>query len=148
MLTFAIKTVLRCLLNSDKLHNVNKNNRKLYTSLHHVIWLSQNDSTALHAACDEGNVNEVRNLICKENVMINVQDNNGNIPLHISCQRGHADFFVSLMLEGAVETITNDNTYIPAKYVGRKIKLKKMLDRNILQEELLKMTYKRYNKIN
>ena len=43
-----------------------------------------------------------------ENIL-NVQNNDGNTPLHIACDDGNSDTVEALMCAGVKETITNDN---------------------------------------
>ena len=70
------------------------------------------------------------NLVYVRDHEINVQDNEGETPLHEACYRGHSYILEILMLAGADETITNDNGKTPAQVVNREHKeLLKLLDR-------------------
>ena len=88
----------------------NKNN----TALHYAIWCSKHNFTRLHQACEKGNVVEVQRLIYNEGFKIDAQDDNGDTPLHIACKAGDRDVVSALMIDGADETLRNDNWYTPA----------------------------------
>ena len=95
-------------VNSTFFHNNN-------TALHYVVWHSKDDNTQLHQACITGDVTEVSRLVFLIDNKINVQDNNGDTPLHKACYHGHSEIIKTLMLVEADETITNDEGETPTQ---------------------------------
>ena len=126
--------------------NVNVADYDGNTALHYAVWCSKDINTLLHKASGDmysddnrGDVSEVLRLVNEKGHKINVQDNNGNTPLHNACYNGHSDVVETLMLAGADETITNDLQITPAQVAwGRgHNKLLKLLDRDSLWQVLL-----------
>ena len=114
------------------------------TSLHYAVWYSKDDYTQLHLACGyrygyRGDVTEVLRLIYASGHKFNVQDNNGDTPLHYACSNGYSDIVETLMLAGADETITNDRGETPAKVAERMghNELQNLLDRDRLFQVML-----------
>ena len=87
----------KALLSSNLNFEINAEEKILNnTALHYTVWHNENSFTELHSACEEGDENEVIRLILK-GANINAQDNNGNMPLHIACKKGHGDIIIALM---------------------------------------------------
>ena len=125
-------SLIKALLESNLAFKINEEDKKTNnTSLHYAIWHQRNDFTDLHSACGRGDENEVSRLIYNKGVVINVQDNEGNTPLHIACKKIHSDIAVFLMMSNADETITNDKTKTP-KDICKSLTLKLKLDRHQL----------------
>ena len=117
------------------------------TALHLAVWRSKGflGYTQLHGACSyRGDVTEVLSLLYVRGHKINVQDNDGNTPLHLACLYGHSDIVETLMLAGADGTITNDDGKTPAQVAerGRYNELLKLLDRDSLWQVMLWRRYK------
>ena len=55
-----------------------------------------------------GNLIVMLNMINLKGHNVNVQDNDGETPLHITCKSGPSDAVEALMLAGADETMTNN----------------------------------------
>ena len=111
------------------------------TALHLAVWCSKDRGyTQLHEACGyRGDVTEVLSLVYVRGHKINVQNNDGNTPLHLACYTGHSDIVETLMLAGADETITNDEGKTPAQVAESKrhSELLKLLDRDSLWQVML-----------
>ena len=93
-----------------------------------------------YTACDRrGDVTEVLSLVYVRGHKINVQNNDGNTPLHLACSKGHSDIVETLMLAGADETITNDRGKTPAQWAESEghSELLKLLDRDSLWQVML-----------
>ena len=107
------------------------------TALHYSVWYYKGyrGFTHLHKACAEkDDINEIK-LVYMENYEINVQDNDGNTPLHKACEHGRRKMVEILMVWGADEMITNDLNQTPAQvaeFMEHK-DLLILLDRNSLQ---------------
>ena len=78
----------------------------------------------------KSDVVKVLNLV-RGNKMNNVQNNEGDTPLHCACCHGHSDIVEILMLEGADETIINKDKETPALLTKEEehTKLLPLLDR-------------------
>ena len=113
------------------------------TALHLAVWCSKGflGYTQLHKACDRyrGDVTEVLSLVYVRGHKINVQNNNGDTPLHLACSKGHSGIVETLMLAGADETITNDEGKTPAQVAESEghSELLKLLDRDSLWQVML-----------
>ena len=111
------------------------------TALHLAVWCSKDRGyTQLHKACRyRGDVTEVLSLVYVRGHKINVQDNNGDTPLHLACLYGLSDIVKTLMLAGAEETITNDFRKTPAQVAesAGHSELLKLLDRDSLWQVML-----------
>ena len=111
-------------------------------ALHLAVWCSKGYKgyTQLHEACRyRGNVTEVLSLVYVRGHKINVQNNNGDTPLHLACYNSHSDIVETLMLAGADETITNDKGKTPAQWAESEghSELLKLLDRDSLWQVML-----------
>jgi ankyrin repeat protein len=106
------------------------------SSLHYIICCSKSNFTPLHRACNEGNVNQVKKLIDVYDHSVNIQDNNGNTPLHIACVQRHFSIAKILIMAGADETITNNDRKNPLQIIEDTKNLFPMLERNRLQNWL------------
>ena len=71
------------------------NNSKL-----NINYKNENGWTALHYACDEGNLKIVEILI-KSHIDVNLKNNDKKTPLHISAFRGYFDITKLLIINGA-----------------------------------------------
>ena len=114
------------------------------TALHLAVWCSKglgySGNTQLHEACRyRDDVTEVLSLVYVRGHKINVQNNDGDTPLHIACSFGHSDIVETLMLAGADETITNNEGKTPAQVAESKgrSELLKLLDRDSLWQVML-----------
>ena len=111
------------------------------TALHLAVWRSKGIGyTQLHKACGyKGDVTEVLSLVYVRGHKINVQDNDGNTPLHLACSYGLSDIVETLMLAGADETITNDKGKTPAQWAESEghSELLKLLNRDSLWQVML-----------
>ena len=109
------------------------------TALHYAVWYRKDSGyTQLHWACGyRGDVTEVLRLVYVRGLTINVQDNDGNTPLHIACSNRHSDIVETLMLAGADETITNDDGKTPAQMAEGYSYLLKLLDRVGLRQVVM-----------
>ena len=129
-----------CLLNDVSNFDVNESDRTSNTALHYAVWCNKySGCTQLHEACDTtGNLTRVMSLIYSSDYgcMINMQDNDGNTPLHRACFNYRDDIVVILMFAGADKTITNDKGETPAQVATNRghQKLLNFLDRNSLQK--------------
>lgn len=91
------------------------------TALHNVIWNSiwpDYGQTPLHEACIVGDVAEVDRLRLMDEFNegdVNVQDNDGNTPLHLACYKGYSEIVKILVLEQADLTITNHLNMTPTQ---------------------------------
>ena len=109
------------------------------TALHYAVWFNKHHKgyTQLHMACVEsGDKNVVKRLVYASDQEVNIQDNEGNTPLHRACEYGHSDIVETLMFAGANETITNDLGQSPAQVAEwtKHNELLKLLDRDSLWE--------------
>ena len=124
-----------------KVSDLDVNNANIVgnTALHYAVWCSKDHYTQLHYACTRRDVTEVRRLVYVTGHKINVQNNDGNTPLHRACYYVRTDIVETLMLEGADETITNDRGETPAQEAEREghSELLKMLDRDSLWQVML-----------
>ena len=84
------------------------------------MWRSKDDGTPLHKACAGNQVTEVCRLVYNCGHMVNVQNNDGNTPLHLACYYGHSDIVETLMLAGADENIINDHRETAAQVIERR----------------------------
>ncbi len=134
--SMSVSTYLLCKI-SDL--DVNHANNVGNTALHYAVWCCIDHYTQLHEACIRRDVNEVRRLVFVTGHKINVQNNDGNTPLHRACYYVRTDIVETLMLEGADETITNDRGETPAQEAEREghSELLKMLDRDSLWQLML-----------
>ena len=112
------------------------------TALHLAVWCSKDNyrSTHLQEACRVGDEKKVLSLVLKEDQKkINVQDNDGNTPLHIACLYGYTEIVGSLMFCGADETISNDKGETPAQVAESEgySELLELLDRGSLFKVML-----------
>ena len=108
------------------------------TALHITVWCSKDDNTRLHEVCKRGNITEVLRLVHVSGHRINIQNNDGDTPLHFACYYGYSDVVATLMLAEADETITNDGGKTPAQVAerGRHKELVKLVDRDNLWLEI------------
>ena len=126
--------------------DVNIADRNGNTALHYAVWHSKGHSSQLHEACGgrysgkSANVTKVSRLVYVEEHEVNIQDNEGNTPLHYVCSNGRSDILEILMLAGADETITSDRRETPAQVAERERhgKLLKLLDRDSLWQVMLR----------
>ena len=110
---FSVAMFLANKLNKDEINFTNK--KKQNTALHYAVWCNKQNWTPLHEACQQRDVNKVRELVYVKGYDINAQDNSGYTPLHTACYYGYSDIVKILMMAGANETITNDHTKTPAQ---------------------------------
>ena len=122
--------------------NVNITDREGDTALGWVVWSCKDSGhTPLHKACIEGNVDEVKKLVCLGDLnMLNTQDNVGYTPLHWTCYYGHVDIVKILVLMGADAKITDIDKKSSAQVAAERghTDLLKLLDRDSLFEVLQK----------
>ena len=109
-------------------------------ALHYAVWCRKYDYTQLHVTCGRGDVTEVLRLVYVIGHDINVQDNNGDTPLHRACYYGHKNIIETLLLAGADETITNDDRKTLEQLVkGEELnELRKLLNIDKLWRMILK----------
>ena len=110
-------------------------------ALHYAVWYSKTGITPLHKACfSTKRLAEILKLIYLDCQNVNVQDNNGETPLHFACKLGNRDVVEALMLGGADETIANDELKTPAQLAEetKHTELLELLDRNSLQQVISK----------
>ena len=69
--------------------------------------------TALHQACQDGNVNLVRKLINESFKDVNVRNEDGGTPLHTAALRGFDDVVLVLLKHGAEADSRDTNGYTP-----------------------------------
>ena len=101
--------------------NVNIIDNRRNSALHYTIWCnSDNGLTSLHRACLFGLQREVSQLIYVNDASVNVQNNEGDTPLHLACLHGYSDIVEIVMMAGANETIANDNMLTAADLAKRK----------------------------
>ena len=126
--------------------DVNQCDSKGFTALHYVISSEGiKGRTQLHAACHAEDANEIIHLINDCGAEINVQDNNGNTPLHIASQSGNCDVITLLMTLGADEMILNNDSRIPlvvAENMGHKDTLD-LLDKDFFPRAALRQARKK-----
>jgi hypothetical protein len=72
-----------------------------------INFCDESGWTALHYACDEGNLKIVEILI-KMNIDINVKTVNKKTPLHLACEKGYFDISRVLIENGAILTVLDD----------------------------------------
>ena len=120
--------------------DINFLDNKFNTALHYAIWCSEYNFTRLHRACENGNTTEVERLIYVEKHGINALDDNGDTPLHIACRAGYSDIVSALMIQGADETLSDDDCLTPADVarLHKHYDLLKLLDRDSLWEVIVR----------
>ena len=106
------------------------------TALHYAVWCNKDSNTPLRKACCENDKREVERLLYLSEHNINVQNNDGDTPLHVACRYGNSPIVETLMRAGADETITNDRRKSPSQVaeMAGHYELPRMLNRDsILQ---------------
>ena len=73
--------------------------------------------TALHSACESGDIFTVRRLIGNEGVSIQVADSHGLSPLHVASKRGHSVVVGELLRRGADVVARDDQGSSPIHLV-------------------------------
>ena len=131
--------MVKCLCEFSDGLNVNIANNRGNTALHYAVWHERDlGMTQLHEACRKKDVTEVRRLLSDCSYMLNKQNNFGYTPLHVACLNIHPYILEILMLEGADETIANDDGQTPAQLAAsprlEKWGMTKLLDRKSLWE--------------
>ena len=107
------------MLQNDKNIDVNQQDGKKRTALHHAVAkgyldltkellahakidINQQDNkkrTALHDAVAKGSLDLTKELLAHAKIKENIQDNSGNTPLHIAVKSGHTKIVEFLMAE-------------------------------------------------
>ena len=93
--------------------------RQIYTLQKEYIninYTDENGNTALHYACDEGNLKIVEILI-QANCDTNIKNNNKQTPLHLSTKRGYFDISKMLIESGAILNIYDSEKNSPLHYI-------------------------------
>jgi hypothetical protein len=72
-----------------------------------VNYCDESGWTALHFACDEGNLKIVE-ILTKMNIDINLKTVNKKTPLHLACEKGYFDISRILIENGAILTLLDD----------------------------------------
>ena len=78
------------------------------TALHYAVWCNKDSYTPLHKACYEDDKREVERLLYLSEHNINVQNNDGDTPLHVAGLYGYSHIVETLMSAGANKIITNN----------------------------------------
>ena len=81
-----------------------------------INYADENGNTALHYACDEGNLKIVEILI-QANCDTNIKNNNKQTPLHLSTKRGYFDISKMLIESGAILNIYDSEKNSPLHYI-------------------------------
>ena len=73
------------------LHNIEFYNKCVHFkfTMLQVNAIDRYGFTALHIACQSGNIEAVESLLDHEDIDVNVKDGNGDTPLHEACFHGH-----------------------------------------------------------
>ena len=93
--------------------------RQIYTLEKEYIninYTDENGNTALHYACDEGNLKIVE-ILLKANCDTNIKNNYKQTPLHISTKRGYFDISKMLIESGAMLNSYDLEKNTPLHYV-------------------------------
>ena len=135
-ISMSVSKYLLCEVSDLEVDAVDSNNN---TALHYSICYDKGyrGFTQLHKVCAEkDDIDEIIKLVYVESHEINVQDNDGNTPLHKACEHGRKKVVDILMCWGASETITNDLRQTPAQLAKwtRHTELLLLLDRDSLWE--------------
>jgi hypothetical protein len=72
-----------------------------------IHFADESGWTALHFACDEGNLKIVE-ILTKMNVDVNVKTVSKKTPLHLACEKGYFDISRILIENGAILTLLDD----------------------------------------
>jgi ankyrin repeat protein len=109
--TDIMKTLLQCVTP----HTVNiQCGRYNDSALSTVIWRSYNSRVnALHVACTNSNIDTVNTLLYTDDV--NVQNNDGDTPMHCACQMGNVDIVGCLISVFADTNITDNDKTTPVE---------------------------------
>ena len=98
-----------------------------------INYKNEEGWTALHFACDEGNL-KISEILIKSNINIDIQNNEGKTPLHISAFNGFFDISKLLVENGAnLNTLDNENNLVIhlCAQNGHSELLAYLLDKNI-----------------
>ena len=90
---------------------------------------NESGSTALHSACEAGNIICVQ-ILLQNGAQVNAVDEEGNSPLHIACSAGFAALSKQLIAFGASNTLKNQMGQSPLDLAMLRIqKVEKWLQR-------------------
>ena len=85
-------------------------------NLKNINYQDENGFTALHYACDEGNL-KIAEILLKANCETNIKNNEKKTPLHLSSKRGYFDISKILIENGALLNIYDSEKNSPLHYV-------------------------------
>ena len=102
-------------------------NKNFFNIFHHILSLQKksyininhqdkNGYTALHYACDEGNLKIVEVLL-NANCNPNIKNNLNQTPIHLSAQRGYFDITKKLIDSGAKLDVEDSENNYPIHYI-------------------------------
>ena len=88
----------------------------LPNNLININYQDDNGFSALHYACDEGNLKIVE-ILLKANCETNIKNNEKKTPLHLASKRGYFDISKKLIENGALLNIYDSEKNSPIHYV-------------------------------
>ena len=88
----------------------------LPNNLKNINYQDENGYSALHYACDEGNLKIVE-ILLKANCETNIKNNEKKTPLHLSSKRGYFDISKILIENGALLNVYDSEKNSPLHYV-------------------------------
>ena len=88
----------------------------LPTDLININFQDEKGNSALHYACDEGNLKIVE-ILLKTNCETNIKNKEKKTPLHLSSKRGYFDISKKLIENGALLNVFDSENNTPLHYV-------------------------------
>ena len=127
-----------------KVNNLDVNfTREGNTALHYIVWYDKNQGNSeLHEACRTGDEAKVLKVLYECDDIINVQNNDGDTPLHVACYYKRYNIVKILMFLGADENLTNKEMRTPAQRQYYNTELLVLLDPSSLFEVLQRFKVK------
>ena len=85
-------------------------------NLQNINFQDEKGFSALHYACDEGNL-KIMEILLKDNCDVNLRNNEKKTALHLSSKRGYFDISKKLIENGAILNIYDSENNSPIHYV-------------------------------